>query len=202
MTQPFVHFMASLFFVLFGLPPALASTQLLPPVYVAQEITIQTAYGPVTLRAGTQVVVEPAQTFNTKNLSVGQTVNVRVKYNVVVNKQIVIAAGAPGTAIISKLTKPRSFGRGSEAEFQVQSVQTTDQQQCPLSGIPLIVEGDDKKGLAIGLCIGLGLITIPILCVGALSGLFIKGKHAEIPAGTSLNANVASDIEVDPPSRN
>ncbi len=147
----------------------------------------------LTLRAGTPIVVEATQTYNAKNLSEGQTVNVRVKYNVVVNKQTLVAAGALGTANISDLVKPGIFGKPGRIELQMQSVQAVDGQQILLSGMPMIAEGQNKKGLAWGLSIGLFLLTI----IGGAVGFFIKGKPAEVKAGTTSNTSVASDAQVE-----
>jgi hypothetical protein len=159
-----------------------------------KDYEIKTADGAaLTLRAGTLIVVEATQTYNAKNLSEGQTVNVRVKYNVIVNKQTLVAAGALGTANISDLVKPGVFGKAGRIELQMQSVQAVDGQQILLSGTPMISEGQNKKGLAWGLSIGLFLLTI----IGGIAGIFIKGKPAEVKAGTTTNTSVASDAQVD-----
>jgi hypothetical protein len=147
----------------------------------------------VTLRSGTPVVVEATQTYNSKNLSEGQTVNVRVKYNIIFNKKTLIAAGALGTATISDLSKPGSFGKAGRIELQMQSVQAVDGQQILLSGVPMIAEGQNKKGLAWGLAIGLFVLTI----IGGAVGFFIKGKPAEVKVGTTANTSVASDTQID-----
>lgn len=165
-------------------------------VFVTQkDYEIKVADGStLTLRAGTPIVVEASQTYNAKNLSEGQTVNVRVKYNVVVTKQTLVAAGALGTANISDVGKPGIFGKAGRMELQMQSVQAVDGQQILLSGMPMIAEGQNKKGLAWGLSIGLGIFTFGI---GLAAGFFIKGKHAEVRAGTTTNASVASDAQVE-----
>jgi hypothetical protein len=160
---------------------------------VAKDITIQTAGGAITLRSGTPVVVEAIQTYNSKNLSEGQTVNVRVKYNVVINKQTAIAAGALGNATITDIQRPGIFGKPGRLELQIQSVQAVDGQQILLSGMNMIAEGQNKRGLAWGLSIGLFLLTI----IGGAVGFFIKGKSAELKSGTTSNASVASDAQVE-----
>jgi len=164
-----------------------------PDLYVKDNIEINTPEGSITLRAGTPVIVESAQTFSSTNLSVGQTINVRVKYNVVNNKQTLIPAGALGSAQISKIEKGGIFGKAGKMELQIQSVQSADGQQVLLSGVPLIIEGQNKKGLAWGLSIGIGIFTL----IGFGIGFFIKGKDAEFKAGTSINSSVASDMEVE-----
>lgn len=158
-----------------------------------KEITITTPDGPVTLRAGTPIVIETIQTLNAKNLSEGQTVNVRVKYNVVVSKQTVVAAGALGNASISEISKPGMFGKPGKIELQIQSIQAVDGQQVLVSGMPMISEGQNKRALAWSLSIGLLILTL----VGGAIGFFIKGKNAEMKAGTGSNASVASDAQVD-----
>jgi hypothetical protein len=181
--------------------PNVSSTKKDPPTVtytVKQSYEIKTAAGKiVTLRAGTPIVIETTQTYNSKNLSEGQTVNVRVKYNVIFSKETLVAAGALGTATISDLTKPGSFGKAGRMELQIQSVQSVDGQQILLSGVPMIAEGQNKKGLAWGLSIGLFLLTI----IGGAVGLFIKGKPAEMKVGTSANTSVASDAQVDIPEK-
>ncbi|MFN8345573.1 MAG: hypothetical protein U0X91_11245 [Spirosomataceae bacterium] len=162
--------------------------------YLSNDLSVMVNNQELTLRAGTPVMVEISQNYGGTNLAVGQTVSVRVKFGVVIEKQTVIAAGALGTAVISRFEKARSFGRPGVMEVQVQGVQTVDGQNVLLSGIPLTVEGENRKGLAWGLAIGVGLFTGGI---GAVTGFFIKGKPAEIRGGTTVNATVASDIEVE-----
>jgi hypothetical protein len=161
---------------------------------VTNDVVIVTDDGStVTLRSGTPVVVEAMQTYSSKNLSEGQTVSVRVKFNVVVNKKTVVAAGALGNATITDVQKAGGFGKPGRLELQIQSVQSVDGQQILVSGMNMISEGQNKRGLAWGLSIGLFLLTI----IGGAIGFFIKGKPAELKAGTTSNTSVASDAQID-----
>lgn len=169
----------------------------MPVQYLQHDATITVDGREVTLRAGTAVVLEAAQSYRAKDLNVGQTIMVRVKYNVIVNKQTLISAGALGMAIVSDIRKPRGFGRSGKMELQVQNVQTVDGQQVQVSGIPMVYEGENKKGLAWGLAIGGAILTSPGGGLGFLVGFFIKGKDAEFKAGTTVNATVASDAEIE-----
>jgi hypothetical protein len=168
---------------------------------ISKDVDITTVDGnTVTLRAGTPIVVETSQTYNAKNLTEGQTVNFRVKYNVVVSKQTLVAAGALGTANITDIVRPGVFGKGGKIELQIQSVQAVDGQQILLSGIAMVSEGQNKKGLAWGLSAGLfvlGLFVFAPLILGGAAGFLVKGKPAEIKAGTNTNASVASDAQVE-----
>lgn len=163
------------------------------PWYISQDRAIHTPNGDVTLRAGTPVVLEVAQKYSSQNLSVGQSVTIRAKYNVVIDKQSVIPAGAIGTAVVTDAKKQGIFGKGGKLELQVQSVQAVDGQQVQLSGIPIMIEGDNKKGLAWGLSIGIGIFTYGL---GFFIGFLIKGNAAEVRAGTFLTSSVASEVEI------
>jgi hypothetical protein len=187
----------SMILIGFGTPPNASAiiNSKLPSLYVANDVPIQVNGYTMTLRAGTAVVVEAAQNFDSKNLSAGQTLNLRVKYNVVSERKNLISAGALAIASVSSVTKAGFFGKAGRIELIVQSIQAVDAQQVPVSGIPLVIEGDDKKMLAWGVAIGVGLFTYGI---GLLLGFAFKGKSAELKAGTTINAAVASDVEVDP----
>jgi hypothetical protein len=105
---------------------------------ISTDMVVSTPQGEVTLRAGTPVVVETVQTLNAKNLSEGQTVSVRVKYNVVVSKHTVVAAGALGNATVSEVQRPGMFGKAGKVELQIQSIQAVDGQQVLVSGLWLL----------------------------------------------------------------
>lgn len=175
------------------LPPDRVNAAAEIELKIAKETLILTSQGPVTLRAGTPVVVECIQTLNSTNLTEGQTVNVRVKYNVVVNKQTVISAGSQGNATITNVQKAGIFGKAGRMEAQIQSVQAVDGQQILVSGMNMIAEGQNKKGLAWGLSIGLFIFTF----IGGAVGFFIKGKPAELRSGTTANTSVASDAQIE-----
>lgn len=147
----------------------------------------------IELRAGTPISVELIQNLNSTDLTAGQTVDFRVKFDVIVKKKRVITAGSIGKGQITKVSKRKMFGKPGVLEIQAQYVQAVDGQLVPLTGMALKVRGDDKSALAWGLSVGLGIFTL----VGFGTGLFIKGKKAEMPAGTALNVSVASNIEIE-----
>jgi hypothetical protein len=172
---------------------AITQSKVTPQWYISKDVVIHTPTKEVTLRAGTMVVVEIPQNYSSKNLSSGNTINIRAKFNVVVDKITVIAAGVSGFASVTDVKKAGMFGRAGRIELQVQSIQAVDGQQVPLSGIPLTLEGENRALLAWGLAIGLAIFTIGI---GLVAGIFIKGKEAEAKAGMTINSNVAADIQV------
>lgn len=187
--------LASLFCVFLALSFALAEGPHRPPLYIAHDLVVQTADGPITLKAGTAIVVETTQNLNSRNLSPGQNVNVRVKFPIKVEKKVLIAAGAPGTATVTAVKKAKGFGKAGFIELQVTTVQAVDAQQVPISGLPINVEGESRVGLAIGLAVAGAVL---LFLVGGVAGLLIKGTEAEMKAGSVANGSVANEIDIEP----
>lgn len=107
------------------------------------------------------------------------------------NGVVLIRKGTPVTVQLNR-TKARGCGRPGTLQLNFLSTTTTDGQSVTLNGGSMAVEGKSKKGLAIGLGVGLGVFCWPLL-----SCLAIKGGQAEIPADTIINtAFVANNYEV------
>ncbi|MCB9267640.1 MAG: hypothetical protein H6558_21665 [Lewinellaceae bacterium] len=143
----------------------------------------------VTIRTGTPVELETLYPLNGKHLSQGQTVDLRVKYDVIVDGYKMISAGAPAKAIVSSAERNKMFGKGGEIQLLPQYVQMVDGQFLPVSGMAANFEGKGRKGWAIG-GLAAGLATGG---VGFLALPFIKGKAAEVPAGMTLTCSVMGD---------
>ncbi|WP_420457833.1 hypothetical protein [Neolewinella sp.] len=169
-----------------------------PALYVADDVAILVDGEEVLLRAGTPVVCEAGQSYTSRELTAGQSISVRVKFNVVSKKQTLISAGALGSATVSDIRKRGIFGRAGSMELSIQSVQAVDGQQVLLSGIPLRIEGKSNSTIAWIASIVLFLTTF----IGGAVGFLIKGKEAEFRAGTQLNASVASDLEIEVDAEN
>ena len=164
-----------------------------PALYVTDDVTILIDGEEVLLRAGTPVVAEASQTYTSRELTAGQSISVRVKFNVVSKRKTLISAGALGSATVTDVRKRGVFGRAGRMEIAIQSVQAVDGQQVLLSGIPLTLEGKSNLGWAIGIAV----VGVFVFFIGALASLLVKGKEAEFRAGTQLNASVASDLEIE-----
>ena len=141
----------------------------------------------ITVHSGTPIELETIYPLKGKKLKEGQTIDLRVKYDIAVNGQIVINAGAPARAIVSVAEKNKMFGKGGELQLLPQYVQMVDGQFLPVSGMPSSYEGKNRKALAWGGGIAAGVVTGGI---GFLAIPFIKGKNVEIPVGTSINCSV------------
>lgn len=138
------------------------------------------------LRAGTIIVMETTGPLSSKDAQVGQTVPLRVKYDVVIRGRAVIKAGAPGSAQVLTAEHRKGMGKQGSLSIKPTVVQAVDGQMVPVTSNAVGTAGEDSKGAAIGLAL-------------AVSPLFLlkKGKEASIPPGYEIQANVASDAEIE-----
>ena len=148
-------------------------------------LSFTTTDGKVTLRAGTPVLLETTQMIMSDNLSVGQSIDFRVRFDVKADNKVVIRAGSIAKGQVTRVQHARGLGREGYIEVQIKSVQSVDGQMVPLTGGNIYREGEDQQVLAWGL----GLFVCILF-------LMIKGKNAQIPSGTSVDANVAMDMEI------
>lgn len=146
----------------------------------------EAASAATSLRAGTLVVLETTSLLSSKDAQVGQSVPLRVRYDVVVKGKVMIKAGAAGSAQVVGVTPRKGMGKEGSLSIKPSVVQAADGQMVPLIGNPVGTAGADSKGAAIGLAV-------------AVSPLFLlkKGKDASIPSGYEMQGVVANDVEVE-----
>lgn len=115
--------------------------------------------------------------------------NVVVANDVKVDDKIIVSAGTPVQTQVTA-TKRRSCGIAGVLNVAFISTRATDGTLITLIGGSISREGKNKRGLAIGLGVGLGVLAWPLL-----SCLVIRGGEAVIPEGT-LTTNVLTVNEV------
>lgn len=140
----------------------------------------------VVLPAGTSVRLETTQTLRSDLATPGQIVNFRVVGNVMNEGKVLIADGAIARGQIKRVTSAKGLGKAGSVEIAIDTVPTVDGQNALIRGGTLYNEGEDKETQA--LLLGL------LVCVLFLT---TKGKNATVPAGTSVEAVVAANIEID-----
>lgn len=162
------------------LRPFLAGSTLLLSLAIEAHAPMRTV-----LRAGTLVVLETTNVLSSKDAQMGQSVGLRVKYDVMINGRAVIKAGAPGSAQVTAAEHRKGMGKEGSLAIKPSVVQAVDGQMVPLTGAGSGSAGTDTKGATIGLAV-------------VVSPLFLlkKGKDATIPAGYEMQANVASETVV------
>ena len=95
-----------------------------------------------------------------------------------VTRQTIIRRGTP-VRIEAKVEKPKGLGREGKIRLNLLSVQAVDGKDIRLSRT-VEYTGKKRRGLALGLGIGLPLGTFCLPCFACLA---IKGLPAEIPSG-------------------
>lgn len=115
--------------------------------------------------------------------------NVVVANDVKVDDKIIVSAGTPVQTQVTA-TKRRSCGIAGVLNVAFISTRATDGTLITLIGGSISREGKNKRGFAIGLGVGLGVLAWPLL-----SCLVIRGGEAVIPEGT-LTTNVLTANEV------
>jgi len=140
----------------------------------------------VVVPVGTLVVLETTGPISSKDAQVGQTVSLRVKYDVKMKGRTVIKAGAAGSAQVMTAEHRKGMGKEGSLSIKPTVVQAADGQMVPLTGSGSGSSGTDTKGASIGLAV-------------VVSPLFLlkKGKDATIPAGFEMQASVASEMTVE-----
>ncbi|MBL4677825.1 MAG: hypothetical protein JKY70_16725 [Mucilaginibacter sp.] len=139
----------------------------------------------VILPSGTAVVMETVSTIDSKEATVGQVVDFRIKSDIKVGDKIVIAAGSIAKGQIVRTQHSKAIGKEGYVEVQIRSVTAVDGQEVFLSNSNLYKEGDNKQTLSIVLGV--------LVCV---LFLLLKGKNAVVEPGYQVTASVATNTTI------
>lgn len=134
----------------------------------------------VQVPVGTAVILKTNSTLTPEMLNIGDTVELSVVSDVVVDGKVVIKAGSTARGEITASKDRNIIGIAAKIGLAVRSVQGVDGSTIALSGAKM-VEGKDKMVTSIGLSL--------ICCV--LFAL-MKGGDATITTGTQIEASVAA----------
>ncbi len=121
----------------------------------------------------------------------GDKVDFSVAEDVFIGDVLVLPQGAMGTGTITKVKKPRSFGRQGELKIEFKQVFGIDDE--PIATV-LGAEAEEKlkhEAAAIGASAVGAMALGPI---GLVGGFFIKGSDVELPAGTELYIQVQDTV--------
>jgi len=138
----------------------------------------------VEIPVGTTVVLKTNTTLAPEQLKVGDTVELSVVSDVIIDGKVVIKAGDRARGEITSSKDRNLIGIPAKIGVTIRSVQAVDGTTIPLSGSKLS-EGKNKMLPSIGLSL--------ICCV--LFAL-MKGGEASLPAGTQIEATVAAATPV------
>jgi hypothetical protein len=141
--------------------------------------------GEVILNAGTSILLETVSAIQSDLVSVGQTIDFRVKYDVKVDDKIVVAAGTIAKGQVMRAEKAKGLGKEGFVEIQIKTVTAADGQEVFLTNSNIYQQGEDAQTLAIVLGV--------FICILFLT---IKGKNAKVPAGYQVTSSVAMTMKI------
>ena len=145
----------------------------------------------LTLKDGTPVELEMAYTVSSADLKEGDAVTFRVVQPIQVYGFTVIDRGASATARVVKAEGGKSWGRGGNLTWAIQSVTTVDNQKIPLN----YTAGSKGNGSPGTMTTGIVLTSLVFWPAAPLWG-FKKGKPAVIPAGKRFEVFVHGDAAI------
>ena len=141
----------------------------------------------VSIPPDTRVFLETKEALVGKKgqVSVGQMVRCQVWRDIVVDGQVVVAAGTPALAKVDSFKTRKVAGIKGKMTLAALETESVDQQSVQLTG------GYNKEGKGrIALAASLGaLVAWPLI--------FIPGKPAELPTGTVFDAYTSHRITID-----
>ena len=137
----------------------------------------------IELPANTVFKIALNEDVGTKTNEEGDSVSFTVEEDVVVGNVLVLPKGAQGSGVVTKVVKPRSFGRSGSLDIAFDQVFSIDEEEIPTVLGPEAREKIKMEAAAVGASAVGALALGPI---GLVGGFFVKGKDVEMPAGSTL----------------
>lgn len=134
------------------------------------------------LPMGTPLMLRTRTQISSKHNEPGDRVYLEVAESVSFRGQIVIPAGAPVVAEVSRVEESGLFGKEGEVQIRLRYAQTPHG-PVRLSGTTFD-EGKDQSALSIGA----GVLLTPL-------GFLIQGTSGRLPPATPVQANLAENLD-------
>jgi hypothetical protein len=147
--------------------------------------TLEMTKKPVILKSGSNVRIAVSGG-SSQYLSVGQTIPATCGFAIKIDGEEVVSQGAEARVRVVQASNPKILGRPGQLMLEAISVTSVDGQEIPLRSSPITATGEDKS--TISLVVGI-FLCFPVL--------FMKGGEAILPPGSTLDAFVVSDVEVE-----
>ncbi len=128
---------------------------------------------------------------SSKTNAVGDTITFTVQQDVLVGDVLVLPRGAQGSGVVTKATRPKSFGRSGSVDISFDQVFSVDDESIPTVLGPEAKDKLKMEAAAVGASVIGALALGP---VGLVGGLFVKGKDAVLPAGSELYIQTAEAV--------
>jgi len=137
----------------------------------------------VMLKEGAEVNLKLAQALSSKTAAVGDSVEMVLDQDLIVNTFLVAKKGSRAVATISNAKKAGMVGKGGELNLRLEYLKAGDT-KVKLRGAQG-KNGDSKTGATVGLVLAFGVL-----------GFMKHGKQAEVKEGTPVKAYVDEDVQV------
>ena len=137
----------------------------------------------VELPANTVFKISLNDDVNSKLNQVGDVVTFTVQEDVMVGDVLVLPRGSQGSGVVTKVSRPKSFGRSGQLDISFDQVFSVDDES-----IPTVLGPESKEKLKMEAA-AVGASTIGALAlgpIGLVGGIFVKGKDVNLPAGSEL----------------
>ena len=144
------------------------------------------------LPEGTAAAVQLVDAVSTSNAKAGDSFAIRLAAPVIVDGQVVLPAGTPGSGHVVQASGPGLGGKGAKLVVSADYL-TVGGGEVPLGGLQLTGTGKDHTTAADLASLG-GWISLPLSFVG----FAVTGGGIEIPAGTNAAAKVAQTVNLYP----
>ena len=142
----------------------------------------------IKLEDGTPVHLILGETISSADAQVGQTIELEVVDDIVVDGVCVVPHGANAWATVTSAQAKRRMGRAGHLDINIDKVRLADGEKVFLRAVK-----DEKGGSHTGAMTGAIVATSLVLLPAAPLFLLIHGKDVTIPKGTPLTAFVQGD---------
>jgi hypothetical protein len=137
----------------------------------------------VNLKEGTDVNLKLAQALSSKTATTGDSVELVLDQDLIVDNALVAKKGARAVATVSNAKKAGMAGKGGELNLRLEYLKAGDT-RVKLRGTQA-KNGDNKTGATVGLVLAFGVL-----------GFMKHGKQAEVKEGTPVKAYVDESVQV------
>lgn len=158
-------------------------------LFTAQLVSLFAA-APILIPAGTLVKLNLEESLSTRTNKTGQMVRFSVVEDIKIGNRTVIKKGATARAQLEKVRSPGRFGRNGSLKLRYLTVTSTNGKELPIILGEKSIKTNEQMGMAAGASLGGYMLLGP---VGLAGGIFVRGKHIDIPKDTQLMVETAKD---------
>ena len=147
----------------------------------------------VTIPANTLVKVATVTPINAKTIKKDDQVEYQAAEDVIENGMLLFAKGTPGYGNVTDVDQAGNFGRDAKVEIDFKNIRAVDGTDVPM----MLGEEAKAKMESTAMAAGASLAGIIVLGpIGAIGGLFVRGKNIDLPAGTELYIQTSAPMSL------